>query len=74
MLFSEFRCKVAQRLISPTEVVLCTLLEQFKLSVPADLPQPIYWNFGGVQWPSVGRTSEKAELPLTLELLRKEKA
>ena len=60
--------------LSFAEVVLCALLEHFRLSVPADLPKPIYWNFGGVQWPSVGRTSEKAELPLKVELLRNNKA
>ena len=59
---------------SRAEVVLCTLLEHFRLSVPTDLSQPIFWNFGGVQWPSVGRTSEKAELPLKIELLRSERA
>ena len=50
------------------------LLENFRLSIPSDLPHPIYWNFGGVQWPSVGRTSDKAELPLRIELLKAGKA
>ncbi|KAH9939786.1 cytochrome P450 [Epithele typhae] len=52
------------------KVVLVKLLEHFRFSMPADLAQPIYWNFGGVQWPSVGRTSEKAELPLKVELVK----
>ncbi|TFK94531.1 cytochrome P450 [Polyporus arcularius HHB13444] len=52
------------------KVVLTTLLQHFKFSVPEDLKEPIFWNFGGVQWPSVGRTSDVSELPLKVELVR----
>ena len=53
-----------------TEVVLITLLQHFKFLVPEDLEEPIFWNFGGVQWPSVGRKSDVSELPLRVELVR----
>ncbi|TBU28861.1 cytochrome P450 [Dichomitus squalens] len=53
------------------KVVLMMLLSNFKLSIPDNLGAPICWNFAGVQWPSVGRTSSTSELPLKLELLEK---
>ncbi|RPD58218.1 cytochrome P450 [Lentinus tigrinus ALCF2SS1-7] len=54
------------------KVVLITLLQHFKFSVPDDLEEPIYWNFGGVQWPSVGRKSDVSELPLKVALVEEE--
>ena len=61
------RCSWANMI---TEVVLITLLQHFKFLVPEDLEEPIFWNFGGVQWPSVGRKSDISELPLRVELVR----
>ena len=55
-----------------SEVVLFTLLEVFKFSVPTDLKEPIVWNVAGIQYPSVGYGSSKAELPLKVELLLKQ--
>ncbi|KAI0692676.1 cytochrome P450 [Cerioporus squamosus] len=54
------------------KVVLTTLLQHFKFSVPKDLKDSIFWNFGGVQWPSVGRKSDVSELPLGVELVGQE--
>lgn len=45
-----------------TEVVLSTLLEAFVFELPVD--KEIHWNLAGIQYPSVGIVSTKAEMPL----------
>ena len=44
------------------------MIEDFKLEVPKD--KDIYWNFSGVQFPSVGREDEHGQLPTIVSLAK----
>ena len=49
------------------EVVLAVLIPTFKFELSN---KEIYWNFTGVQYPTVGTESTKAEMFLRLSLLK----
>ncbi|CAL1702598.1 unnamed protein product [Somion occarium] len=50
------------------KVVLSVLLENYRFELPKN--KEIYWNFGGVQYPTVGRVDDKSQLPLRVSLLK----
>lgn len=49
-----------------TEVVLAVLIENFRFDLTDN---DIYWNSTGIQYPSVGCTDEKGQLPLRVSLV-----
>ena len=49
------------------EVVLAVLLRSFKFSLG---DEDIVWNLAGVNYPTVGKSSIKASLPMKVEILR----
>lgn len=51
----------------PTEVLLVVLLRTFTFS----LSDEIYWNLGGVQYPSAGRDTDEASMTLRVGLVDK---
>ena len=51
----------------PAEVVLAVLLRTFKFSPSG---KEVVWNLAGVNYPTVGGTSNKPSMPLKIELLR----
>lgn len=51
-----------------TEIVLNVLLHSFRFS-PSKKADEIVWNVAAVRYPTVGKKSMKAELPLKVEVL-----
>ncbi|KAH8105401.1 cytochrome P450 [Cristinia sonorae] len=49
------------------KIVISVLLEKFRFS-PSD--KEVYWNFAGVQYPTLGKTSWESGMPLRVELIR----
>ncbi|TCD71092.1 cytochrome P450-dit2 [Steccherinum ochraceum] len=50
------------------KIVLSVLLETFRFT-PAD--KDVYWNFSGVQFPTIGKDGRRAKMPMRVELVGK---
>ena len=50
------------------EVILSTLLPAFAFELPND--KEICWNLAGIQYPTVGTISSKAEMPLQISSVK----
>ncbi|KAI0073344.1 cytochrome P450 [Panus rudis PR-1116 ss-1] len=48
------------------KVVLSVLVDTFRFNLSED--KEVYWNLAGVQFPSVGKESDKSELPLRVSI------
>lgn len=48
------------------EIVLFNLLSRFTFGLTE---KPIFWNFRGIRYPTVGKESNTPEMPLKVELL-----
>lgn len=49
-----------------TEVVLAVMLRSFRFT-PSD--KEVYWNLGGVNYPTIGKVSNKPELPIKVQAI-----